>query len=147
MTAKEYLQQIYRADVHINILVRQKSDLQAQLYRGSGSIQIKERVQTSPDGDPYIRLIAKIDGIERKINQEIDQLVDLKQTIIKQITALDNPRHVEVLYDRYVLLMKWEEIYVVMGYSELSPCTRLHGRALRTFAKKFGLKNGPKKSI
>ena len=133
MTAKEYLRQIYTANTHINILLRHRDDLRAQLYRGTGSVQITERVQTSPEGDPYIRLIAKIDGIERKINREIDRLVNLKQTIIKQIMALDNPRYAEVLYDRYVLMMTWEDIATGLGDLDLRWVYRLHGKALQEF--------------
>jgi len=136
MTAKEYLGQIYRINVHINILRRQKEDLRSQLYHGSGGMQIKERVQTSPDGDPYIKLIAKIDTLDRKIDRELAKLTGIKDKITGQIRGLDDPKYSELLFDRYVMLMKWEDIADSIGY-DLRWTHRLHGRALEAFRNKY----------
>ena len=61
MTAKEYLQQLHKADVIINQRIQEKADLRARLSSIGSFDYSKERVQTSlPEGAGYERQIARM---------------------------------------------------------------------------------------
>lgn len=99
MTAKEYLQQLHKADVIINQRIQEKADLRARLSSIGSFDYSKERVQTSlPEGAGYEKQIAKIIELEKEIDRLIDEYIDLKHKIIGQIHELRNERHIEILY-------------------------------------------------
>ena len=136
MTAKEYLQQIWKISEIIKRKKEQICDLRETLRTyGLASISYdKDCVQSSPDPDSLLGLIAKIDQKEAELSEEIADLMDRKDLIIGQIMALPNPRHVEILEARYVFLEKWEDISASMQM-DLRWVYRLHGRALQSFAE------------
>lgn len=142
MKAKEYLQQVYRADRHIRMLQRQKDDLHAQLYSlGSPSGNTDGKVQTSPRADRTINLMAKIEDREERIVEEIDRLVDMKEKISRQIMQMPNEKHAEILHCRYIMLMSWREVSRTIGPVNDRAMYRMHGRALQEFSEMY-LKNG-----
>lgn len=54
--------------------------------------------------------IATINDIEKTINQEIDELIELRKEIENKINAVDNPKLREILKCRYLDCKSWEEI-------------------------------------
>lgn len=72
--------------------------------------------------------------IDLLITRRIDELIDIKQEVIKVISKLDNPRHRVVLHKRYVDFMTWEAIACEMGYT-FQHIHRLHGDALLSIGK------------
>lgn len=73
-----------------------------------------------------------------QINQKIDELVDLKAKISKEIDQVEDHLECSILRYRYVNLMSWSEIAekVHIGKRHL---TRVHGQALASFRKKMSL--------
>lgn len=63
-----------------------------------------KRSDTIADG------IATINDIEKTINQEIDELIELRKEIEDKINAVDNPKLREILKCRYLDCKSWEEI-------------------------------------
>ena len=63
-----------------------------------------KRSDTIADG------IATINDIEKTINQEIDELIELRKEIENKINAVDNPKLREILKCRYLDCKSWEEI-------------------------------------
>lgn len=135
MTAKEYLQQLHKADVIINQRIQEKADLRARLSSIGSFDYSKERVQTSlPEGAGYERQIEKIIDLENEIDQLIDDYVDLKHKIIGEIQNLNNTDQIKILYKRYVLGEKFEQIAVDLNFS-IRNVYKIHGYALREFQK------------
>lgn len=135
MTAKEYLQQIYHLDRKIKRLEAKREAIRADLYSVKSTTDYNaDRVQTSVEGDTMLRLIAKVDSIERDIVTELERAVVLKDKISRQIESVQNERQKAVLFRRYVLCERWEQIAVDMNVS-VRYVYMIHGEALHYFAK------------
>lgn len=135
LSTKEYLQQVYRISQKVRRLRHRREDLRNDLYSlGSpaGSMDA-DKVQTSMSGDSMLRLIAKVDLLERDIVRELEVLENRKSVIVAQIEELSDDRYKTLLFERYVLLRSWDQIADDMGY-QLKWVYDLHGQALLTFA-------------
>lgn len=137
MTAKEYLQQLQRADVIINQRIQEKADLHSKLFSVRGFDYTKERVQmTLPVGSGYEREIVKLIDLENEIDSLIDAYVDLKHKIIGEIHNLRKPDYIKLLYKRYVEHKRLEMIAVEMNYT-YQYIKEIHGYALQEFSKTY----------
>lgn len=141
MTAKEYLGkiQIYRraimsTQLRIEELEHQASGIRAITYD-------RDRVQVSPE-NRMEDIMVKIDGQVGKLSRQIMKYqVELSKRE-RQIMAMENPDHVEILRLRYLDLdddgrpMTLEEISCYMHRS-FYRIAHLHGDALEAFRKKY----------
>lgn len=135
MTAKEYLQQLCRADVIINQRIQEKADLRSRLFSIGSMDYAKERVQmTLPTGSGYEREIVKLIDLENEIDGLIDTYVNLKHKVIEQLHELNNIDQIKILYKRYVLGEKFEQIAVDLNFS-IRNVYKIHGHALQEFQK------------
>ncbi len=135
MTAKEYLQQLHKADVIIDQRIQEKADLRARLSSIGSFDCSKERVQTSlPEGAGYEQRIIRIIDLEDEIDHLIDEYVSLKHKIIGEIHGLNDADQIKVLYKRYVLYEKFEQIAVDLDFS-IRNVYFVHGNALQEFQK------------
>lgn len=133
MKAKEYLQQLQRLDTVINQKIKEVQDLRLQTQGIGGLDYSKERVQSSPSGDaPFVKPICRIIDLEAEINAEIDRFVDEKHKIINQIQALQNPKHIDILYKHYVEFKRLEIVAVEINFT-YQYIVELHGTALKEF--------------
>lgn len=109
-----------------------------ELYYGiKGTNTTDERVQTTPDHDKIGTAYAKIDEMERNLDSAIDQYVDKKNEIIKQIDSMEDETLYVILFSRYIEKKTFEQIATELHYS-YRQITRLHGKALNEFEKRFG---------
>lgn len=133
MTAKEYLQQLQKLDTIINQKMREASYLRL-MSTSSGAIDYsKDRVQSSPSGDaPFVRMTDRIVDLAAEINREIDRFVDNKHLIINQIQGLEDAKHIDLLFKRYVEYEKFEVIAVEMNFT-YQYVIELHSYALNAF--------------
>lgn len=138
MTAKNYLEQISLKNAIINNLIKDKENMLQLLY-SLGCAGCDERVQASTDPDKFGALYAKVDEKEREIVQKIDEFVDFKTQVTKEINAIEDSRYVNVLHKRYVQLESWGNIAKDLGYN-YRHITRLNGRALQEFESKYSKK-------
>lgn len=100
MTAKKYLQQLYRLNTVINQKIRELDDLYSMATSIGNTDYSKDRVQTSPAGDAvFVKPICRIIDFEAKINAEIDRFVDKKHKIINQIQVYHNSPHHHTVCD------------------------------------------------
>lgn len=135
MTAKEYLQQLRKADVVINQRVQEKADLLARLSSIGSFDYTRKRVQTSlPEGAGYERQIARIIDLENEIDSLINDYVDLKHKIIGQLHDLNNIDQIRVLYKRYVMNEKFEQIAVDLNFS-IRNMYKVYGHGLQELQK------------
>lgn len=136
MTAKEYLQQLERADVIIEQKMKEQADLE-ELSKCVRTIDYgKDRVSSSGTGDaPFVNPVLKIVMLEQEINAEIDKYVDLKRKITGEIQSLQDPQFIKVLFKRYVEYKGFDKIAAELKCSERNVYT-IHGQALKDFTEK-----------
>lgn len=136
MDTKQYLNQIDRLDKIISKKLIEISQLK-ELSMSISSVENGEKVQTSPDFDRLGRSYCKIEEMEEKLDAIIDEYVDKKELIISQIERLEEKVYYEILFERYIEKHTFEKIASNMNYS-FRNTTRLHGKALKAFEKKYG---------
>lgn len=136
MDTKTYLQQISRLDRMINNKLSEISQLR-ELAMSVSAVKNEERVQNTPNFDKIGTAYCKIEEIEEKLDKLIDEYVDKKNLIISQIDGIENETYYEILFARYIEKKTFEKIADEMTYS-FRNVTRLHGRALQEFEKKYG---------
>ena len=128
LNAKQYLNQIRKANVMINYKQKQLDELRELTISITANIT-PDKVQSSGSQDKIGDTIAKIIDLQNDINKDIDRLVDLKREIMNVIDQLDAV-YLELIYLRYFEFQTWEQIACEMNYS----CPwiwKLHGEALQ----------------
>ncbi len=136
MTTKEYLSQISRLDRMIKNKLTELSQLKEMSYELS-AIPNEEKVQTTPNHDKIGTAYCKIEAMEENIDKLIDEYVDKKNEIIAQIDSMEDETYYNVLFSRYIEKKTFKKIATDMHYS-FRNTTRLHGKALQAFEKKYG---------
>lgn len=136
MDTKQYLGQISRLDRMIKNKMTELSQYR-DLACGLSAVTNEERVLSSPDFDKMTGKVAKILEMEQKIDNLIDEYVDKKNLIVSQIDSIENETYYEILFARYIEKKTFEKIADEIGYS-FRNTTRLHGKALFEFEKKYG---------
>lgn len=140
MTAKEYLEQVKQKDAKIKNLRRDKASVEDMLYSfGLSRAGGGERVQTSKKMDKIGELYGRLDAIERKIDQQLGELMEFRMQVSCEINELKNEKHMIILNCRYVHLMSWEKIaeealdhpYTVRHIQ------KLNGYALQDFEEEY----------
>ena len=137
MTTKEYLSQISRLNKMIENKIIEIGQLKELCYGVKGAVSTDERVQTSLDPDKIGNAYAKIDEMERNLDEDIDNYLAKKNEIISQIDSMKDETLYMVLFARYIEKKTFEVIATELHYS-FRQITRLHGKALREFEKKYG---------
>jgi hypothetical protein len=136
MTTKEYLMQISRMDRMIKNKLSEIAQLR-ELSCSISAVQSEDRVQTTPNFDKIGTSYAKIDEMERNLDRIIDEYIDRKNEIIAQIDSMENEIYYNILFARYVEKKTFEKIASEINYS-FRNTTRLHGKALLEFEKRYG---------
>lgn len=136
MTTKEYLSQISRLDRMIKNKLTELSQLKEITY-GLSAIPNEEKVQATPNFDKISTAYCKIETMEENIDKLIDEYVDKKNKIISQIDSMEDEVLYDILFSRYIAKKTFEKIADNLHYS-FRQTTRLHGKALKEFEKKYG---------
>lgn len=134
MTAKEYLSQVYEQRKRIDHKIEQIKDLRALLTEAEGLDYLKEKIQGGGKcvDEKIIRLIL----LEEELNQLIYRYITHKAVVIEQIQHLNNFKHVNLLYERYIANHKLTDIAARLGYS-YQYTKELHGYALQNFETSY----------
>lgn len=136
MTTKEYLSQISRLDRMIKNKLTELSQLK-EMTCGLSAIPNEERVQSTPNFDKIGTAYCKIESMEENIDKLINEYADKKNEIISQIDGMEDEMLYDILFSRYIARKTFEKIADNMNYS-FRQTTRLHGKALQEFEKKYG---------
>lgn len=136
MDTKQYLNQISRLDRMINNKLSEISQLR-ELAISVSSPSNDERIQSTPNFDRIGTAYCKIEKMEENLDRMIDEYLEKKNLIISQIDGIENETYYEILFARYIEKKTFEKIADEMMYS-FRNITRLHGRALQEFEKKYG---------
>ena len=116
MQVKEFLNKIRYIDMMIDCKLEQINGLRDRLT-SIGSPGMGDKVQSHLDPDKFTDPVSKIIELEKEINEDIDNLVDLKRKARKSIEQLNDDREKLVLYKRYFENKTFEQISVEMNYS------------------------------
>ena len=129
MKPREYLHQAYRLDHRINSDIEEMARLREMASSVSSPV-FGDKIQTSRNTNPpYVRCIEKIMALEKRINDEIDTLVDLKEQIRGVIDKVADTDERMVLRYRYIHNYTWEQIGDELN-ADKSTVRRWHGNAL-----------------
>lgn len=132
---KDYLGQIKDLDNLITTNLESISTLKARLF--STSVELKQdKPQGTGTNFDFTEIIAKIDGIEREVDREVDRLIALRKSIEDEIKTLDSNIQVLVLINFYVIGKSLIEISTEYNYGP-SYIKHVHGWALEAFKEKF----------
>lgn len=127
----------WRLDTVINQKLSEIEDLRAKAQSVSGIDYSKEKTGEGFAGNAgFVRVVERIITLKEDIDREINEFADQKHKIINQIQGLENLKHVEVLYKRYVEYKRLAAVAKEMNYS-FDRTRHLHGYALFEFEKKY----------
>lgn len=137
MTAKQYLNQIRKAEFSIRAKKAQYASLRASMLGIPGSKvgQIGASCSKSPD-EHMVAMLQKLSDLEEEIWKEIAAYRKTADTITNQILDMPDSRYSELLYHRYVESMGFERIARTMHYDG-DYIRKMHGRALQAFTGRY----------
>jgi hypothetical protein len=145
MSIKEYLSQAYHVDQRINSKIEQITSLRALATKANSTITDMPKNATR-NFHKMEENVAKMIDLEFEMNEDITNLLDLKQDIFGIIKKLSNPEHKTILELRYLGFKQWEQIAETLGYN-LRYLYKLHNDALRAcipILEKLDTKNAQK---
>lgn len=137
METKQYLNQIERLEKQIQNKLSEIYQLKTMACSVTVSNSDGERVQTSSDKDKMGSTVAKIVDLEKETDRLVDEFVEKRNHIIKQIDNMENVDYYNVLSLRYVSQNTFEDIAKKTNWS-IRQTFRIHGQALLEFEKKYG---------
>lgn len=115
MNIKDYLENAFRIDHRIASKLEQIVSYNALATKATSTFS------GLPGGNKDIHrmenTIIKIVDLEREVNDQIDELIDIKTDITHMIAKLQNPEYRLVLELRYLNMKSWEQISVELGYN------------------------------
>ena len=83
--------------------------------------------------DTVADTVARIDAMQRRIQKQIKEYLDLFEKITKQIDEIEKPAYRELLILRYVKGLKWEDMEEMNHYAQKYSET-LNKLAIKAFA-------------
>jgi len=134
MATKQHLRQIKQLDSMIDAKYEQIERLRTIATRVTTEYKHTKQKGGSKRYDKMADVVCKIVDMEKEINHRIDNLIDLKSSVQKQIDVIQNTDYQLLLTLRYLNYKNWEDIASTMGFTERWIYI-MHGRALIEFQK------------
>ena len=128
MTAKEYLKRYRTVNQYIDCKLEEIAQLRALATRISPAERSDRDGNTS---DKVGKTVAKIVDLEREVDRQIDELVEMRKEIEETISMIEDIDIRTVLEYRYINGFSWRRIAYTMHYSEDHVTCYLHRKALR----------------
>ena len=131
LTAKQYLDQLRVIDTKINQKMEELADLMTAATSTGAIDYSKDRVQTSPQNAQETRICKYVD-LDAEINREIDEFVDIKHRVTKEIQELNVDYYIKILFKVYVQYKTVKDAANEIGLS-YQYVRDLHKKALKAF--------------
>lgn len=131
--AHKYLNQAYKMDRQIRIILRKVEKLRASLEYRSPSLDSSSGGASS---DRMPDTLSKIMVYEKDAKELQAELIDKYIEIDNVIQGVRDTKLREVLERRYLLYQKWNQIALEMNYS-IRRITQLHTEALENISLNF----------
>ena len=135
MTAKQYLRQLSQIEYNIKVLTDELEERRTRLT-STAAPMLGDKVQTSPRGDAFAEAMAVLADKDIQRRELIICYEILRDEIVDKILGLEDPMQSRVLYERYVLRMRWDKIADSTHYT-VQRIFQIHGNALVAFAVKY----------
>lgn len=115
MTVRDYFENAYKIDQRINSKIER-----IQAYE-SLATNISSTISGMPgSGNRNIHkmenLLVKVADLQNEVQEELEQLIDMKVEITHLINKLENREQQLILEQRYLCMKTWEQIAVDLGY-------------------------------
>lgn len=131
LTAKQYLDQLKVIDTKINQKMEELAALMTSATSTGAIDYSKDRVQTSPQNAQENRICKYVD-LDAEINREIDEFVDIKHRVTKEIQELNVDNYIKILFKVYVQYKTVKDTADEIGMS-YQYVRELHKKALKAF--------------
>lgn len=131
LTAKQYLDQLRVIDTKINQKMEELADLMTAATSTGAIDYSKDRAQTSPQNAQENRICKYVD-LDAEINREIDEFVDIKHRVTKEIQELNVDYYIKILFKVYVQYKTVKDAANEIGLS-YQYVRDLHKKALEAF--------------
>lgn len=131
LTAKQYLDQLRVIDTKINQKMEELADLMTAATSTGAIDYSKDRAQTSPQNAQENRICKYVD-LDAEINREIDEFVDIKHRVTKEIQELNVDYYIKILFKVYVQYKTVKDAANEIGLS-YQYVRDLHKKALKAF--------------
>lgn len=136
MKIRELLNSYHAVNHRIDAMLEQIAELRSLAAKVT-VLPFSESHSKGTYTDRVGRTTARIIDLENEINDEIDRLVDIKISIDKLVSSLDNELHRTIIERHYILNESWEKISEKIGYSRRH-ITRLHDKAIESLERIHG---------
>ena len=138
MKASEYLRQLKNIDIIISQKTEELETVRATVVSTGVAQYGTEKICTSSTDNNarFVKLCNKAIDLENEISEELCKYLEMKHTIINQIQGLNNIKHSEILYLKFVKFKKMDEIAETLDYSNRQ-VYRLYKAALVNFGEKY----------
>ena len=116
MTVRDYFENAYKIDQRINSMIER-----IQAFEGLAT-NISSTISSMPgSGNRNIHkmenLLVKVADLQNEVQEELEQLIDMKVEITHLINKLENREQQLILEQRYLCMKTWEQIAVDLGYN------------------------------
>ncbi|MEG0957750.1 MAG: DUF1492 domain-containing protein [Anaerovoracaceae bacterium] len=138
ISGKDYLSKVYRLDQRIKAKLEQLEILNSLATKATTTLNDMPRSE-SRNTSRMEDTIIKIMDLQHEINDDINNLVDLKKMVSDAIHEIENPEYQMLLEYRYLCYRSWEQIAVDLEYS-IQHTFRLHGKALKEIEKNIKMR-------
>ena len=134
MTAKEYLNDIRKADIELTAL-KLSIDRMREQAQGVRAMQLSDMPKGGlPRGADDV--VAEIVDMQHDVNRRALALCKMQREALRMIMQLTVTEQRTVLIRRYLCAESWDDIVDGMHYA-YSGIFKLHGAALQAFARVF----------
>ena len=133
MTAKEFLGRIEELEKEI-VRKKQRCKTLRDVATNTSVNNSAENIQKSKEKSPLEHIMVKVVALEREIDADEGQLLDLKVEDWEQLDVLRDERHQKILWLHYAERKSWSKIASKMSMSRRH-VLRLHKVALEEFEK------------
>lgn len=129
MEVKNFLMKAYYMDQRIDSKLEQMASLNELARKATSAV-------SDMPGNPNRNIhktediIVKILELQEEIQSDISELLDLKQSIRRCGRQLEEPEEQVILEERYLKMMKWEQIAVILNMSTRK-VFRIHDEMLK----------------
>jgi hypothetical protein len=128
--AKRFLQQVKLYDSKINSLLEELDNLKAMVTKITTTLK-QDVVSSGGNQDKLGDAVSKIVDLEAEINRAVDCFINRKKAVNDVLDMVYDPEQYAVLYKRYILYKRWEQIACEMSMTYRG-VLYVHGRALQT---------------
>lgn len=129
MTALDFLSQAYRLDLRIDSKLEQLNFLNELATKCTATSSAMPR-NPNQNISAMADTVARIVDLQKEIDGDIQQLIEIRRQIVAAIKAVDNHECQTLLELRFLCAYTWEEIAIKMGFS-LPHTYRMRDRALK----------------